>query len=148
MFALVLAAVSAFVQAFAGSWLCHSQNAVVPWNITGTPGGSWTTVSWGNQQGVNAGVAMVGYVPALGKWVYRDFHYDGSYADITGVQNGNQWRWTGPYYSGTQQLNGDILWTLSSHGRIDRAFRSVINGKLTPSGTDYCVRAPAAASPL
>ena len=79
--------------------------------------------------------------------MYRDFHYDGAYADITGVQSGNQWRWTGPYYAGSQQLNGDIVWTLTSRDRIDRTFRSVTNGKLTPSGSDYCVRAPAAANP-
>lgn len=134
-------ALSAFAQAFAGSWLCHSQGIVVPWEITPAPAAAWTTVRWGDQSGTGGGIAYVGYVPKAGHWIYRDFHYDGSYADITGTQTGNRWRWTGPFYSGAREFHGDIVWTLTNSDRIDRTFRSLVNGKITPSGSDFCVRA-------
>ena len=145
---LLLAAISAFAQAFSGSWICHSgPNLLVPWVISQAPGEKWATVRWGDQTSDRGGVAYVAYVPALQHWVYRDFHYDGAYADLTGTNTGTAWHWTGPYYAGNDILNGDIIWTLTSHDRIDRTFRSLQNGKLTPSGSDYCVRAPEAAHP-
>lgn len=147
MTGLILAAFTAFSAAFTGSWICHSQNALVPWEIAPAPGGAWTAVRWSDQTNDNGGIAYVGFQPKLGRWVYRDFHYDGSYADITGTQTGNQWRWTGPFYAGRRQFDGDILWTLSSPDRIDRVFRSVVNGKLTQTGSDYCVRAAATPRP-
>lgn len=145
---LLLAVIGAFAQAFAGTWTCHSApNQNVPWVITQSPGETWTSVRWGDQESATGGIAYVGYVESLHTWVYRDFHYDGAYADITGTNTGNQWRWTGPYYAGGRTLNGDIVWTLTSHDRIDREFRSLQNGKLTPGGRDFCVRVRAGVYP-
>lgn len=147
---MILAAAMAgalFAQAFSGSWSCVSNGYAVPWSIAPAPGNAWTTVRWGNQQTAGGGIAYVAYEPALGKWLYRDFHYDGSYADLTGTQSGEQWRWTGPYYRDGEILNGDIVWTLQSANRIERTFRRLAGGKLIPSGSDYCVRTAATPSP-
>ena len=150
--ALVLAAVSAFLQAFGGSWTCHDGRYQVPWQISAAPGSAWTIVRWGDQSNQDGGVAYVGYVEKLGHWVYRDFHYDGSYSDIIAdrtsdtADNGQTWHFSGPYYRAGAEFNGDIQWNVKGD-RIDRVFSSLKDGKLTPSGSDFCVRSAAAPHP-
>ncbi len=130
-----------FAQAFSGAWTCYDRSQATAWRIASAPGGAWTIVRWGDQHGKDGGIAYVGYVSKLRAWVYRDFHYDGSYADIGSPGPvGRVWTWSGPYYTGDRRLEGDITW-LRAGDRIDRTFRARVGGKLTPSGRDYCVRA-------
>ena len=141
MVTAVLASLSLFAQAFAGTWTCYSQGYRVPWRIEAAPGDAWASVRWGDQTSDRGGIAYVGYVLQLKKWVYRDFHYDGTYSDITSPgPAGKAWTWSGPYYGNGRIWRGAVVWTLSSANRIDRTFESQTKGSLSPTGRDYCVR--------
>ncbi len=141
MVTALLASISLFAQAFSGTWTCYFQTHGTEWTITAAPGSAWTTVRWGDQSSANGGVAYVGFIPQMRAWVYRDFHYDGSYADVTSPgPSQNAWTWSGPYYAADRIMYGNITWTLTSPDRIERTFRKRDGDKLTPTGNDYCTR--------
>jgi len=124
---------------FTGKWTC----AGVPWTFALLPGSkSWTEITYGPPDDVT-GTAVMGYVAVLKAWVYRDFHADGSYADLTspGLVDG-RWIWSGPYYraSGGPVLNGRITYVEVDAKRYDRIFESLENGAYVSHGGDSCLK--------
>ena len=109
------------------------------------PGSRWARVDWGiHRNGQPAGTAFVGYIPALGYWVYRDFHGGGSYANLSGSRaTDGSWTWAGPYFPylssrGSAPLEGRITWKRSDAKHFKRTFASLQHGKLVPGGGDTC----------
>jgi hypothetical protein len=86
---------------------------------------------------------VMGYVIVLNAWIYRDFHADGSYADLTSPGLvGGRWVWSGPYYraSGGPALNGRITYVEVDAKRYDRTFESLENGAYINRGGDSCLK--------
>lgn len=127
---------------FQGAWNC----AGARWTFAALAADSpWTSIVYGNAAHPD-GHAVMGRVAGLHAWVYRDFHADGSYADLTsaGLKDG-RWVWSGPYYpaSGGPALNGRITYTIVSPDRYDRSFASSQpDGSLKAMGGDFCTRIP------
>src|ERR1700761_6023576 len=87
------AAEPAAAQYFIGNWTCVTSSAATatsparvirtPWAFTPMFGDAgWIRVIYGDPAKPD-GTAIIGYVSDLKKFVYRDFHADGSYADIS-----------------------------------------------------------------
>ncbi len=134
---------NAFLADFGGTWSCAAPGQPASrWEISRAPGSRWVRVDWGVDPATGAvgGTAYVGHVAALHKWVYRDFHGDGAYADLT--SNGPQggvWEWTGPYYpydGGT--LEGHVQWKRSDATHITRTFIP----ETGPRSGDLCTLTP------
>jgi hypothetical protein len=129
-------------QYFLGTWKC----ADVTWTFAPLQNGShWIRDVYGDPAHPD-GTAVIGWVSQLGKWIYRDFHADGSYADLTSRPPlGGRWEWTGPYYpSGSdRELNGKVTYVVVSPTRYDRTFEALENGALVKHGGDTCVKVPA-----
>ena len=126
---------------FIGSWTCGS----TPWNFAPLPGGSaWIRDVYGDPADPY-GTAVFGYVPALHAWIYRDFHADGGYAELTspGLTDGT-WVWTGPYYpaDGGAPLAGRITYAIVDPSHYDRTFESLEGGTYVKKGGDRCVKTP------
>lgn len=149
---LVLAAVSAFAQAFAGQWHCSGATVATAghpsvsfasdWHIAPVPGDAWTIVRWGNP-GPAGGVAYVGYIEARKQWIYEDFHGDGSFAQVhsDGPGAGNAWAWIGTYEHGVStDRAGPITWRSVSESRFERTFAQMIGGKQVVTATDVCTK--------
>ena len=124
---------------FLGSWHCGS----VPWTFTAfTDGSPWVLITYGDPA-KPGGKAVAGYVAGLGRYVYRDFHSDGAYADVSSAppQNG-RWEWTGPYYpaGATTPMNGRITYVQRDASHYDRIFQTDRNGTLVPMGGDSCMK--------
>lgn len=124
---------------FKGAWAC----AGTTWTWSQLFGDdSWLRVEYGDPKDP-AGQAVMGWVPRLQRFVYRDFHADGSYADLTstGLVNG-RWVFTGPYYpaDGSAPLNGQISYVVVSPARYDRIFETLRDGSLVKLGGDTCTR--------
>ena len=138
MAAAVLAALSLFGQAFAGTWTCGDAHFQTPWHIYAAPAANWTVVDWGPRTG-NGGTAYVGYVPARKQWLYEDFHFDGSYSMNTspGPVNGS-WSWTGTYDMGKHVLHGVVIWKRATRTRIVRTFEQTLGGKVVHVAHDSC----------
>ena len=122
---------------FLGTWKC----ADVTWTFSPLGEGSgWIRDVYGDPQRP-AGTAVIGWVAQLQKWVYRDFHSDGSYADLTspGLVDG-RWEWTGPYYAvdSDRVMNGKVTYVIVSPMQYDRIFESLENGVLVKHGGDSC----------
>lgn len=87
------------------------------------------------------GTAVMGWIPELHAFVYRDFHADGSYADLTstGLVNG-RWEFSGPYYpaTGGPPLQGRISYVVVSATRYDRIFEMLRAGTFVRMGGDTC----------
>jgi hypothetical protein len=124
---------------FMGTWSCHGTSW--KWAPLG-PGSSWVRNVYGDAAHPD-GTAVMGYVGILHEYVYRDFHRDGSYADLVspGLRHG-RWSFSGPYYAAglAAPLQGLITYTIVSLHRYDRAFFTRKNGVLAPGGGDYCER--------
>lgn len=155
MLAILIAAVNAFAQSFAGAWTCHVSVAATAdhparsfsseWSIQAAPGDNWTVVRWGPQESSRGGVAYVGYVPSENDWAYQDFHYDGTYAVATsaGPDKDGVWTWAGGgYYTANGIMHGAIKWKATSPSRIDRTYFKLDAGKLEQTGADYCTKQP------
>jgi hypothetical protein len=126
---------------FVGKWTCGG----VPWSFAPLlAGSSWIEISYG-RAGNPDGTAVMGYVTGLGTWVYRDFHADGSYADLTspGLVDG-RWVWSGPYYraAGGPALNGRITYVEVDAAHYDRIFESLESGVYVKHGNDSCMKSP------
>ncbi|HEY5145807.1 MAG TPA: hypothetical protein VII82_03540 [Polyangiaceae bacterium] len=126
---------------FAGTWTC----AGTPWRWTNLMADdAWLRIEYGDRRHPD-GQAVMGWVPRLRSFVYRDFHADGSYADLTslGLANG-RWVFTGPYYpaDGSAPLNGQISYVVTSPSHYDRVFEMLRDGKLVRMGGDSCTKQP------
>lgn len=153
MVGLLVAAINAFAQMFAGTWTCHQSIAatsdhpartlVSEWSIDSTPGDKWAVVKWGSQDASGGGIAYVGFVPTQNDWAYQDFHYDGSFGVTTsaGPDKDNVWTWAGgAYYTPAGIVHGMATWKLASPTRIERTFSKITDGKPEPAGSDYCIK--------
>lgn len=129
-----------FFATFSGRWTCDG----TPWAFDRVAdASSWTRVTYAAGRG--GGTAVVGYVAGLRAFVYRDFHNDGSYADLHArVPDDGTWVWSGPYYPGgaAEPLQGEIRWIVIGPRAFRRTFASLRDGKLTPMGGDTCTRVP------
>jgi hypothetical protein len=120
---------------FLGTWSC----AGTYWHWSPLLGDDrWIRNVYGDAKQPD-GTAVMGWVPELHAFVYRDFHADGSYADLTspGAVNG-RWEWSGPYYpaAGGPPLQGRITYVVVSPTRYDRIFEMQRAGTLTRMGGD------------
>ena len=137
---------NAFLTDFAGSWRCSAKGEQPSlWRIGRVPGSRWVRVDWGiRPDGLPSGSAFVGYIPARGTWVYRDFHGGGSYANMHGTRaSDGTWSWSGPFYPysaarGSAPLAGRITWKRSDARHVVRTFASLERGTLVPHGGDVC----------
>jgi hypothetical protein len=129
---------------FLGRWKCGD----VPWIFVKKKMDAWIEVRYGNPAEPD-GVARFGYVEALKRYVYRDFHFEGSYADLTatfqgGKTNGTgRWEFTGPYYPAhaATPLYGVIAYQIIDKNRYDRSFASKQpDGTIKKMGSDTCRR--------
>lgn len=140
---LVLAALSggagAFLDDFRGTWNCGGTT----WTIAQAPGdSSWASVTYAGRKTVY-GTAYVGWLPQLQSFVYRDFHNDGSLAELTSAPpTDNTWTWTGAYYAGTEPVDthGRVTWTYKAPGTIVRHFGKEQDGKYVELGHDECAK--------
>lgn len=127
------------LQYFVGTWTCGGSTWT--WSQL-APGSAWILNVYGDPKHPD-GNAVVGYVASLHAFVYRDFHADGSYADLTtkGYVNG-RWTFTGPYYpkGAAKPLAAHVVYTVVNREQYDRAFLADKAGKLTPMSDDHCVR--------
>ena|SRR5579862_6303505 len=141
MLATLLMSLSLFASAFSGTWVCHFRGHDTTWRIAAAPGSAWTSVRGGDQSSDRGGIAHVGCAGPQKRWVYRDFHYDGSYGDASspGPVNGT-WTWSGPFYLSDRVLEGAALWNLTNTKRIDWTFEALQHGKLVPTASDYCTK--------
>ncbi len=139
MMMLVFAVLMTAMKYFTGSWMCGP----VHWSFSPLSKGSpWVRVVYGNPKHPG-GVAVFGYVEGLRGYVYRDFHADGSYANLTSVGPVNgTWIWTGPYYpsGGGDALYGRIQYLIKSPTEYDRKFQQFQNGKTIDRGGDICTK--------
>ena len=147
--ALVLAAaanVSAqFFDDFGGNWTCGNANYHAQWSITSPAGNYWTLVQYGVDLAHLGGTAYVGWLPLENKYIYNDYHNDGSFSQLTSPAPAADgvWHWTGRFYmAGATSIDTalDILWTRVGD-KIERRFRKNENGKLTEMGADSCTKA-------
>jgi hypothetical protein len=125
---------------FLGSWSC----AGTPWTWSPLLGDDrWIRNVYGAPDRPD-GTAVMGWVPELRAFVYRDFHADGSYADLTtpGPVNG-RWEFTGPYYpaSGGPPLQGRVTYVVVSATRYDRIFETRRSDAFVRMGGDTCSKA-------
>ncbi|BDE06457.1 hypothetical protein WPS_17330 [Vulcanimicrobium alpinum] len=128
------------VRYFLGSWHC----AAVPWTYTPLDDGdAWVRVTYGAPAHPD-GTAVMGYVAGLQRFIYRDFHADGAYADLTSPATSDRtFVWSGPYWpaGATTPAQGRITYTLVDERRFDRAFATQLaDGSLKPMGGDTCTR--------
>jgi hypothetical protein len=129
---------SASARYFTGTWKCGSTT------MTFAPFADnrlWTRVSYGSA--LPEGTAIMGYVASLNAWVFRDFHNDGAYADLSspGPSDG-RWQWAGPYYpaEGGPPLSGRTTYTQVSPTRFDRTFELLRDDDFVPTGNDTCLK--------
>ena len=124
---------------FSGSWKCAGVPVSFAQLVEGSP---WTRVSYGVAPA--NGTAIMGYVASLSGWIYRDFHADGAYADMSspGPSDG-RWQWTGPYYpqEGGPPLDGRMTYVEVSPTHFDRTFELLRDAAFVPTGNDSCVKA-------
>ncbi len=126
---------------FAGSWICGEQTA---WAFAPLPGGkNWLQVTYGPAS-APYGTAVMGYAEGLHAWVYRDFHADGGYADLSSPgPAGGRWVWSGPYYPAAGAVvNGRITYVEVDAKRYDRIFETLENGVAVKKGSDSCLKSP------
>jgi hypothetical protein len=115
MLVLAVIAANAFLSTFGGTWTCapHLTGVVAPsvskWTIAAVPRSSWVVLHWSSRS--ENGTAFVGYLPADQRWIFEDFHSDGSFSSTTsgGPQNG-AWTWNGTFTSPQRELHGAIQW--------------------------------------
>lgn len=141
--ALLGAADPAAGKYFLGNWTCGSGTATTAWAWAPLqPGSDWIRNVYGDPA-KPYGTAVIGFVPGLQKWVYRDFHADGGYADLTspGPTEG-RWEWTGTYYpaEGGTAPPGRVVYTVVSPTRYDRSFEALRDGSFVRMGGDSCVK--------
>lgn len=123
---------------FLGSWKCgESQLTFAPLQETDT----WLRVTY--SRGAPEGTAVLGFVVGLHAWVFRDFHSDGAYADLSspGPSDG-RWEWTGPYYplEGGPPLGSRITYVERSSTRFERTFELLRDDAYVPTGSDICTK--------
>jgi hypothetical protein len=133
------AAPPADLQYFAGTWQCGAER----WTFTPF-GTGWMRIAYGHGDTVD-GIAYAGYVAQLGAYVYRDFHADGSYADLQAAPPtaAGVWTWRGPYYPAGQAgtLTGEITYSETGTAAFTRTFASrERDGSLVPHGGDSCTK--------
>jgi len=139
MMMVIFAVLMTAAKYFVGSWMCGP----VHWTFSPLAKASpWLKVVYGNPKRPD-GVAVFGYVDGLHGFVYRDFHADGSYANLTsiGPVNGS-WIWTGPYYppGGGDALFGRIVYVIKSPTQYVRKFEQFTNGQTIERGGDVCTK--------
>jgi hypothetical protein len=123
---------------FLGSWKCgESLLTFAPLQESDT----WLRLTY--SRGAPEGTAVVGYVAGLHAWVFRDFHSDGAYADMSspGPSDG-RWEWTGPYYpqEGGPPLGSRITYVERSPTRFERTFELLRDDAYVPTGNDACMK--------
>jgi hypothetical protein len=136
-----LATPPADLQYFVGTWHCG------PEKWTFAPFGSgWVKIEYGHGQVID-GIAYAGYVSQLGKYIYRDFHSDGGYADLTSPPPtpAGAWTWEGPYYAvgSAETLLGVIAYEEAGPATFTRSFgKRESGGSVTHQGSDTCTKDP------
>jgi hypothetical protein len=136
-----LATPPADLRFFVGTWHCGSER----WAFTPF-GPDWVKIEYGHG-GATDGIAYAGYVSQLGKYVYRDFHSDGGYADLTSPPPtaAGEWTWSGPYYAAgsADTLLGVIGYTETNPSSFARSFgKREPDGSVTHQGSDTCTKDP------
>jgi hypothetical protein len=123
---------------FIGTWSCDG----TLWTFAPLLGDTtWIRVVYGSPAKPD-GNAVIGYVSETKKYVFRDFHADGGYADISsdGPVDG-RWLWSGPYYpAGGGVVDGRITYVVDGPERYERTFASVVNGQSKTMGRDVCTK--------
>ena len=124
---------------FVGAWHCGA----VLWTFSPlTVGGPWLKVVYGDPARPG-GTAVAGYVKGLDRYVYRDFHADGAYADLTSPPpRDGRWEWSGPYYpaGATTPLSGLVVYLQRDPAHYERTFQTLRDGRLVPMGGDTCTK--------
>ncbi len=116
-----------------------------PWTFARAKNDAFIEVCCGKPEALD-GTARFGYVTGLKSWVYRDFHTDGSYADLSArFITPDRWEFTGPYYpaGADAPLDGVIGYRIVSPTQYARTFASRRpDGSIEPSGGDTCRKMP------
>lgn len=133
-----------FFQDFGDSWICRTARYQSYWSINSPAGNYWTIVAWGADKAHLGGRAYVGWLPQTQRYVYEDFHNDGSFSQLhANAPVDHRYEWTGTYYAAGAKApdsSGDIIWQLTPNGTIERHFAQVIDGKRVDRGSDACTR--------
>ena len=100
-------------------------------------------VSYGDPAHPN-GAAVMGYVVQRKAFIYRDFHADGGYAELSapGLVDG-RWVWTGPYDpgDGSAALGGRVTYTVVDDAHFKRQFEEPQpGGSFKTRAADACVK--------
>jgi hypothetical protein len=135
-----------FFDDFGGTWTCANGNSRSYWNVESPNGNAWTIVSWGRDKDHIGGRAYVGYLPQTNRYIYEDFHDDGSFSQLHAPPPaGHRYEWTGDYYAAGAAAvdpSADIVWQLTPKGTIERHFAQRLDGKLVDRGSDTCTKVP------
>lgn len=149
---MAAAVLTLFLHTFAGSWTCTAhipkttstpaQTYRSTWTIAAAPGDVWSVVRWG-PLGKNGGIAYVRFLTHEKRWLYDDYHYDGSfYRDFsTGPDAEGNWRWFGTsdqVHSDATQ--GPVTWRRISPTLFRQTYRETRSGALVDHGYSDCVR--------
>jgi heat shock protein HslJ len=133
------AASPADAQYFLGTWTCGETQ----WRYEPlTSASTWTGVSYGDPSHP-AGTAVLGYVAPQNAWIYRDFHTDGGYAELSssGIAAGKL-VWSGQYYpaDGSAAMTARVTYTIVDAGHFKRTFETEQAGAFVARGADACVK--------
>ena len=126
---------------FIGTWRCKDD----AWTFAPLqPSAAWLRVTYGDPS-APYGTAVFGYADGMKAFVYRDFHADGGYADLTTAGPGTDgtWTFTGHYYpaSGAAGFDTHIVYVPRGPSRYERIFAMLRDGALVPTGSDVCTKA-------
>lgn len=134
-----------FFNDFGGHWTCGNDKYHSQWSIASPDGNYWTIVQYGLDPAHPGGAAYVGWLPQENRYIYNDYHNDGSFAQLTAAppQSG-LWHWTGTYYaagSGAPDNGPDVTWKRTKD-TIVRTFGKREGGQVRAMGADTCTKTP------
>jgi hypothetical protein len=140
------------LQYFIGKWRCvtpipAAANAPARtfteyWSFARAMGGPWVRVEYRHGKTVD-GTAYVGHVAAKHRYVYADFHADGSYASLSSpAPSHHRWVWTGSFFTpdGKVDSSGRITYDAILPDRYDRTFEQRRSSGWHVIGSDTCKR--------
>jgi hypothetical protein len=122
-----------------GTWTCSDED----WTYARLhDGSSWIHVDYRHGDRYD-GEAVVGYVKGMDRFVYRDFHPDGAYADLAAKPPvDDRWVWTGRYYPASgPAVDVRITYATTGPALFDRTFEKLgDDGKYVKLGGDSCAK--------
>jgi len=138
---IAIATINTAFSWFIGSWNCHGTGYSTINTFTYAAGNKWIINRWGPKT-ADGGTAYIGYVSAQKRWIYKDFHNDGGFGDVTSTgPHDNVWIWSGPYYTPDGKgLHGRIIYTIKNKGEYDRSFEEPKGNGFKSDGGDVCTR--------